>query len=271
MWRYCDLSFSHTDFAGASYTPVMSETVLRKTFASLLAVVALASSAALSAQSFRVHIPADARPLASGGERASQPGPIDGRLLLLLSNNPSDEPRMQIDDTPRSQNIFGLTLDGARPGSVIAVDDSAAGYPHAHLSQLPPGNYRVQAVLNLYETFHMADGRVLKMAPDRGEGQHWNLAPGNLYSKPFAVTIGANGKPAHDVDVALTEVIPPIAPIPDSEFVRRIRIQSALLTRFWGRPVYLAATVLVPSGFDAHPDAPAKSVWEKLKSQYRHI
>ncbi len=235
----------------------MPKTVLQKTFASLLAiaVVGLASSAALSAQSFRVRIPADARPLTSGGERAAAPGPIDGRLLLLLSNNPSDEPRMQIDDTPRSQNIFGLTLDGAKPGSVITVDNSAAGYPHLHLSQLPPGNYRVQAVLNLYETFHMADGRVLKLAPDRGEGQHWNLAPGNLYSKPLAVTIGANGKPAQDVTVDLTEVIPPIPPTPDSEFVRRIRIQSALLTKFWGRPVYLAATVLVPSGFDVHPDA----------------
>ena len=27
--------------------------------------------------------------------------PLDGRALLLLSNDPSDEPRMQIDDTPK--------------------------------------------------------------------------------------------------------------------------------------------------------------------------
>ncbi len=181
-------------------------------FAALVAI----SPSVLSAQSFRVRIPADARPLQSGGERAAQPGPIDGRLFLLLSNNPGDEPRMQIDDTPRSQNIFGLTLDRAQPGSSILVDDRAAGYPHAHLSQLPPGNYRVQAVLNLYETFHMADGRVLKLAPDRGEGQHWNIAPGNLYSKPFAVTIGANGKPAHNVEITVDQVIPPIPPIPYS-------------------------------------------------------
>jgi hypothetical protein len=228
-----------------------------KKVASLLAFVALVAiyPPALSAQSFRVHIPADARPLKSGGNRADQPGPIDGRLLLLLSNNASEEPRMQIDDTPRSQNIFGTTLDGAQPGSVIVVDDRATGYPHAHLSQLPPGKYRVQAVLNLYETFHMGDGRVLKLAPDRGEGQHWNIAPGNLYSKPFSITIGADGKPAHDVEITLDQVIPPIPPMPDSEFVRRIRIQSPLLTRFWGRPVFLAATVLVPWGYDQHPNA----------------
>jgi hypothetical protein len=226
---------------------------LRTSPAALL--IALCSLAVLHAQSFRVHIPQDARPLASGGERAAQPGPLDGRLLLLLSNDPSAEPRMQIDLSPRTQNIFGTTIDGAAPGAVIAVDDQAAGYPRLRLSEVPAGAYTVQAVLNLYETFHMADGRVIKLAPDRGEGQHWNIAPGNLFSKPFQITIGANGKPDRDVDIALTEVIPPIVPIPDSEFVRRLRIQSSLLTKFWGRPVYLAATVLVPSGFDRHPDA----------------
>ena len=132
-------------------------------------LIAVCSNAAviLQAQSFRVHISDDARPLESGGTRAAQPGLLDGRLLLLLSNDPTAEPRMQIDDTPRSQNVFGLPLDSARPGSIVTVDDSATGYPRLHLSELPPGTYTVQAVLNLYETFHMGDGRVLKLAPDR--------------------------------------------------------------------------------------------------------
>jgi hypothetical protein len=221
----------------------------------LLFALCLNLSLALHAQNFRVHIPQDARPLASGGERAARPGPVDGRLLLLLSNDPSAEPRMQINLGANTQNIFGITLDGANPGSTVTLDDNAAAYPRQRLSDVPAGKYTVQAVLNLYETFHMSDGRVIKLAPDRGEGQHWNIAPGNLYSKPFEITIGANGKPDHDVDITLTEVIPPIPPIADSEFIRRIRIQSPLLTKFWGRPVYLAATVLVPAGFDQHPDA----------------
>src|SRR5580700_927954 len=54
---------------------------------------------------------------------------LDGRLLLLLSNDPSEEPRMQIDDTPRSQIVFGVTVDGMKPGQVVVVDDTAAGYP----------------------------------------------------------------------------------------------------------------------------------------------
>ena len=42
--------------------------------------------------------------------------PLDGRLLLLLSTNPQDEPRNQIDDTPRTQIVFGVTVDGWKPG-----------------------------------------------------------------------------------------------------------------------------------------------------------
>src|SRR3981081_194823 len=61
---------------------------------------------------------------------------LDGRLLLLLSNDPSEEPRMQIDDAPRSQMVFGVTVDGIKPGEVVTVDDSAAGYPVRKLSEV---------------------------------------------------------------------------------------------------------------------------------------
>ena len=33
-------------------------------------------------------------------------------------------------------------------------------------------DYTAQAVLNIYETFHRGDGKTIKLAPDRGEGQH---------------------------------------------------------------------------------------------------
>src|ERR1700722_18678623 len=118
---------------------------------------------------------------------------LDGRALLLLSNDPSEEPRMQIDDTPRSQIVFGVTVDGLKPGQGVAVDDSAAGYPVRKLSEVPAGDYTVQAVLDVYETFHRADGKTIKLSPDRGEGKHWNLAPGNLYSKPRKVHVGPGG------------------------------------------------------------------------------
>lgn len=159
---------------------------------------------------------------------------------------------MQIDDTPRSQMMFGVTVDGLKPGQSVAVDDKAAGYPIGSLKDVPAGEYTVQAVLDVYETFHRADGKTIKLSPDRGEGKHWNLAPGNLYSKPVKVRVGRDGAP---IAISLDQVIPPIVPEADTKYVRHIRIQSALLTKFWGTPTYLSAVVLVPEGFDEHAEA----------------
>ncbi len=39
--------------------------------------------------------------------------PLDGGLLLL-STDPAAEPRMQIDDTPKTQMIFGKDVEGLR-------------------------------------------------------------------------------------------------------------------------------------------------------------
>jgi hypothetical protein len=176
---------------------------------------------------------------------------LDGRVLLLLSTDNSEEPRMQIDDTARSQMVFGVTVDGLKPGQSAVVDGSAAGYPIRSLKDVPAGDYTVQAVLNVYETFHRADGKTVKLAPDRGEGQHWNIAPGNLYSKPRKVHVGGGGP----IDVVMDQVIPPIVLVADTKYVRHIRIQSELLTKFWGTPMFLSAMVLVPEGFDEHPNA----------------
>ncbi len=176
---------------------------------------------------------------------------LDGRLMVLLSNDPSEEPRMQINDTMLSQQVFGVTVDGMKPGETVVVGEKADGYPRASLKEVPPGDYTVQAVLNVYETFHRGDGSVVKLSADRGEGKQWSVAPGNLYSKPVKVHVG----PGAVVKISMDQVMPEIKPVADSKFIRHIKIQSALLTKFWGRPVFLSAVVMVPWGFDEHPEA----------------
>jgi len=177
--------------------------------------------------------------------------PLDGRILLILSTDASEEPRMQINDTPKTQIIFGIDVDGMLPGQTRIVDASAAGYPIKSLRDVPPGEYFVQAVLHRYETFHRSDGHTVKLPMDRGEGQHWNIAPGNLYSTPRKVTVSAI---SGTIEVVLDQEIPPISPPQDTKYIRHLKIQSELLTRFWGRPMYLSANVLVPEGFDTHPE-----------------
>src|SRR5271170_8198794 len=175
------------------------------------------------AQSFSVSFPAARSAL-----------PLDGRVLLVLSTDPSDEPRNQINDTPKSQIVFGVTVDGLKPGQPVVVDEKAWGYPIRSLKDVPPGDYTVQAVLNKYETFHRSDGKVIKLHMDQGEGQHWNSSPGNLYSKPRKVSVKPGGSV---IAVSLDQEIPPIQVPPDTKYIRNIKIQSALLTKFWGRPM----------------------------------
>jgi hypothetical protein len=88
---------------------------------------------------------------------------------------------------------------------------------------------------------------------DRGEGQQWNRAPGNLYSEPMEMEIDpAKGG---TLRLVLDKEIPPIPDPPETKYIKHIKIQSKLLTEFWGRPMYLGAHVLLPEGFDTHPDA----------------
>ena len=152
------------------------------------------------------------------------------------------------------------------------IDPSTLGYPAVSLNDVPAGDYWVQAVHNIYEDFHLANGHTVKLPPDKGEGQHWQVKPGNLFSKPEKIHL--DPKSGQTVRISLTEKIPSVEDEPkvvdsivgwsganddhaivDNKWVKHIHIQSELLTKFWGRPTYLGAVVLLPDGWDEHPDA----------------
>ena len=175
---------------------------------------------------------------------------FDGRLLLLFSNNNAAEPRFQISDALTTQIILGKNVDQWAIGSTQSIAQEAYGFPKERLNEIPAGDYYVQVLLHKYETFHLKNGKVVKLPMDRGEGQHWNLAPGNIYSKP--IKIHFDPKNTEVVQLTIDQIIPPIIEPTDSKYIKHIKIQSKLLTEFWGRPMYLGAHILLPEGFDTH-------------------
>jgi hypothetical protein len=179
--------------------------------------------------------------------------PLDGRLLLFFSTDGSEEPRLQIRDTLKTQQVFGIDVDGWKAGEEATFGEEVLGFPAESLSKIPKGTYHVQALLHRYETFHRADGHVVKLPMDRGEGQQWSKAPGNLYSTPIDVLFDP-GRP-ETIRLKLDRVIPPIPDPPTTKYVKHERILSERLSKFWGRPMYLGAHVLLPEGFDTHPNA----------------
>ncbi len=176
----------------------------------------------------------------------------NGRLILLIATDSTTEPRFQLSDGVATAQAFGLDVEDWAPGSKLQFNEDVWGYPLESLKALEAGTYYIQGVFNRYERFDLSTGHTVYLPPEKGEGQQWNRKPGNFYSTPQRVIIDQRNI---NYTLKLTEVIPDIEPPADTEYIKHVRIKSALLSEFWGRDVYLGAHVLVPEGFDEHPEA----------------
>jgi len=176
---------------------------------------------------------------------ASNAGPITGRIYVMISRNNEREPRLQ---TGRlGVPFFGRDIEKLAPGQAASVDATDLGTPVESLSAIPAGDYWVQAFVNVYTEFHRSDGHVIWMHDDQWEGQHWSRSPGNLYSTPKQIHLDATA--GYRIPLVCDQVIPPVEVPADTEWIKRFKMQSPILTRFWGRPIYLGATVLLPRDY----------------------
>ncbi len=182
-------------------------------------------------------------------------GPLTGRLFLALAPAADPEPRIAAYESARQRDgrvpFFAADVAGAGPGEAMVVDAAAAGYPYARLGALPPGDYWAQALVHVYTEYRRRDGHVIQAPQDQWEGQRWAFSPGNLVSVPRRVRVD----PASDTPIRLelAAVLPPVDVPPDTEWVRRVRIRSRILSDWWGHPMYLGAVVLLPRGYGDDP------------------
>ncbi|MFC1477368.1 alpha/beta hydrolase-fold protein [candidate division KSB1 bacterium] len=176
-----------------------------------------------------------------------RPEQTSGRFILMLSKTRRFSPSET--GTP----VFGLNIDDLDPGEKAFLDETVLGYPVKSLKNLPAGNYYVQCYLNVYTTFERSDGHVVKLHMDQGEGQSWRRSPGNLFSNVDSLYFDPEA--GNTIDIVLNNVIPPIPPYEDTEWVKHVKIQSDLLTEFWGQPMHITANILLPKGYYEHPNA----------------
>jgi hypothetical protein len=175
---------------------------------------------------------------------------ITGRVYVILASDGTREPRFQVH--PRGVPFFGKDVSALQPGAPAILEADAFGYPYPSLNEIPPGEYYVQAFIHIYTRFERSDGHVLWMHQDQWEGQRWNRSPGNVYSQVRKISI--NPGRGQVVRLSCTEVIPEVQVPPDTKWVKRIKIQSRILSEFWGQPVYLGAVILLPKGYHDHTD-----------------
>jgi hypothetical protein len=168
-------------------------------------------------------------------------------VYVIVSKTDSPEPRFQTRRS-RSSPFFGLDIENLNPGEPATIDADVLGFPLNSIKDIPPGDYYVQGFVNIYTKFDRSDGHSLWLHNDQWEGQQWNRSPGNLYSDILSVNID----PARSriIELACVSTIPPVEIPADTEWVRRIKFESEILSEFWGRPIYLGATILLPRDYE---------------------
>src|SRR5215467_13006859 len=223
----------------------------RRVCVALSAPALLAVSTVATAQGrFEITVPA-----------AAHAGPITGRVYVALSRS-SDGQRTPIQQTGETGvPLFGVDVNESAPGRATVIDAQAFGFPVRSLRDIPAGEYWVQPFVNVYTKFARADGHTVWLHMDQWEGQHWQRSPGNIYGEPVKVTF--NPKSSTPIRLTADKTIPPIAVPADNDHVKRVKIQSDILTKWWGHPIYLGATVLLPKDYDKHPDVKYPIVYDE--------
>jgi hypothetical protein len=213
---------------------------------------------ALAAVAGTVHSPAGAP------QRTATPGPrieiafsrearaeaVTGMVYVAISHDNQRSPIEQA--APTGAPLFSRFVEGLAPGIPAAITGDDRGHPLQSLRDLPAGDYWMQPFVNVYTRFPRADGKTVWLHNDQWEGQNWKRSPGNLLGDPVKVTFDPKSPSA--IQLVANKAIPPIQPPADTDMVKRIRIQSAILTKWWGQPMFLGATVLLPKAYDTHPE-----------------
>jgi S-formylglutathione hydrolase FrmB len=180
------------------------------------------SAAAAAAEPLRFSVRLDA---------AVAPQPLSGRLYVFLSQRPGGEPRFG-PDWFNPEPFFGLDVEKMQPGTSRRLDDRADGFP-GPLSKLPPGAYRIQAMLDqdFFSTHHA-------------------FGVGNLYSdvKRAPLDPAASGT----VELVLSRVVRE-EPFPASSGREEVVLRSQRLSAFHGRDVTERAMVVLPPSYHREP------------------
>jgi len=185
--------------------------------------------------------------------------PLTGRMFFIITRKNETEPRLQVGRY--GTQFFGVDFEKLAAGKAVVIDGSTLGYPINAMSDIPKGEYYVQAVLNKYTQFKRSDGHTVWMHMDQWEGQQWTRSPENLYSEVTKMTID----PAKEqtIKLVVNKVIPPIKLADETKWVKRVKIKSEKLSKFWGHPIYIGATILLPKGYDENPGKKYPTVYQQ--------
>ena len=111
---------------------------------------------------FEISYPSDVHPEKTTGNEL-----VTARVFAIISKTNEREPRFQTGFT--GVPVWGKNVFSLKPGTAAVIDEDTFGYPLRSIKEIPPGEYFVQGVINLYSEFKRSDGHTI-WAPQRPVG-----------------------------------------------------------------------------------------------------
>lgn len=156
-------------------------------------------------------------------------GPFSGRVVVFLSAN-STQPKSG-PNWFRPEPMLAQVAKDLKPGQAFVIEPSKAITFPKDFSTAAGGDYNVQVVFD-----RNLGGRTI------------GGSAGNLFSVNKKVTIDWS-KP-QTIDLSADQVVAE-RKFTDTEAVKGVKLESKLLSKFFGRPTFLEAAVTLPEGYDA--------------------
>ncbi|QJP34675.1 esterase family protein [Nonlabens sp. Ci31] len=158
--------------------------------------------------------------------------PFTGHVVVYMSKD-NKEPKngmVGLESFP----VFSVAVKNIKAGETITIDDKAKSYPIV-LSDIERGDYYVQIVW------------------DRNlGGRSIAESPGNLFNPSEKITITKDTKEIFSV--AATQMIPELPDFKETEFVKELKVPSALLSKFHGKSMMVDAAVILPKEYYTEPE-----------------
>lgn len=158
-------------------------------------------------------------------------GPFTGKVFLYLSkeNKSPKDGFVGITSFP----VYSIDVQNVKSGETVVFDDKAKSYP-VKLSDIERCEYYAQAVWD-----RNLGGRAI------------NESPGNIYNTASQINITQNREEVFTLKCS--ETIPQNTFV-DTEFIKELKVPSALLSKFHNKEISVDAAVILPKEYYTQPN-----------------
>ncbi|HEY0426469.1 MAG TPA: alpha/beta hydrolase-fold protein [Pyrinomonadaceae bacterium] len=162
-----------------------------------------------------------------GADASVAQKPLSGRLLIFMTVNPKPLDGIEPDFmNPDAVYMTGTEISNLDANTTVEVNPDALAFPRK-FSEAPAGEYQIMALL------------------DQNHSYTYNGAgPGDLYSSVVKVKW-----PSAETVLTLSKRVPDKPEIAPAN-VRIVEFESPVLSAFWGRPITMQASIVLPPSYN---------------------